>query len=444
MDPTIDSLTAENPDRSKLNLRQFYDSATEFLSAMVTINENYLKLKAGYLFPEIARRVKAFADANPNAPIIKLGIGDVTEPLPEACRTAMIKAVEEMGDRESFKGYGPEQGYEFLREKIVRHDFQSRGCDITADEIFISDGSKCDCGNILDIFGDDNSIAVTDPVYPVYVDTNVMAGHTGPARDDGTYEGLIYLPITADNNFTAQIPDQKIDLVYLCFPNNPTGAAATHAHLQDWVNYARQYGSLLLFDAAYEAFITDPEIPHSIYEIPGARDCAIEFRSFSKNAGFTGTRCAFTVVPKTIQIKASDGTDVDLHRLWNRRQSTKFNGVSYIVQRGAAAVYSDEGQKQVRQLIRFYLENARIIREKLSEAGIQTFGGVNAPYVWVKTPHGLSSWEFFDKLLHTCNVVGTPGSGFGAAGEGYFRISAFNTRDNVEQAMQRIIDKFSA
>ncbi|MGD1928194.1 MAG: LL-diaminopimelate aminotransferase [Leptolyngbyaceae cyanobacterium] len=411
---------------------------------MVTINENYLKLKAGYLFPEIARRVKAFADANPNAPIIKLGIGDVTEPLPEACRTAMIKAVEAMGDRESFKGYGPEQGYEFLREKIVRHDFQSRGCDITADEIFVSDGSKCDCGNILDIFGDDNSIAVTDPVYPVYVDTNVMAGHTGPARDDGTYEGLIYLPITADNNFTAQIPEQKIDLVYLCFPNNPTGAAATHAHLQDWVNYARQHGSLLLFDAAYEAFITDPEIPHSIYEIPGARDCAIEFRSFSKNAGFTGTRCAFTVVPKTIQIKASDGTNVDLHRLWNRRQSTKFNGVSYIVQRGAAAVYSDDGQKQVRKLIRFYLENARIIREKLSEAGIQTFGGVNAPYVWVKTPHGLSSWEFFDKLLHTCHVVGTPGSGFGAAGEGYFRISAFNTRDNVEQAMQRIIDKFSA
>ncbi|MEM6715705.1 MAG: LL-diaminopimelate aminotransferase [Cyanobacteria bacterium P01_C01_bin.147] len=411
---------------------------------MVTINENYLKLKAGYLFPEIARRVNAFADAYPDAPIIKLGIGDVTEPLPEACCSAMIQAVEEMGDRDSFKGYGPEQGYEFLREKIVRYDFQSRGCDITADEIFISDGSKCDCGNILDIFGHNNTIAVTDPVYPVYVDTNVMAGHTGPGKEDGTYEGLIYLPISAANDFTAEIPSSKVDLIYLCFPNNPTGAAATREYLQRWVDYAHTHGSLLLFDAAYEAYITEDDIPHSIYEIPGARDCAIEFRSFSKNAGFTGTRCAFTVVPKTIRVKASDGTEVDLHRLWNRRQATKFNGVSYIVQRGAAAVYTEAGQKQVRQLIEFYLENARIIREKLSEAGIQTYGGVNAPYVWVKTPHGLSSWDFFDKLLHACNVVGTPGSGFGAAGEGYFRISAFNSRENVETAMQRIIEKFKA
>lgn len=411
---------------------------------MVTINENYLKLKAGYLFPEIARRVNAFADAYPDAPIIKLGIGDVTEPLPEACRSAMIQAVEEMGDRDSFKGYGPEQGYEFLREKIVRYDFQSRGCDIIADEIFISDGSKCDCGNILDIFGHNNTIAVTDPVYPVYVDTNVMAGHTGPGKEDGTYEGLIYLPISAANDFTAEIPSSKVDLIYLCFPNNPTGAAATREYLQRWIDYAHTHGSLLLFDAAYEAYITEDDIPHSIYEIPGARDCAIEFRSFSKNAGFTGTRCAFTVVPKTIRVKASDGTEVDLHRLWNRRQATKFNGVSYIVQRGAAAVYTEAGQKQVRQLIEFYLENARIIREKLSEAGIQTYGGVNAPYVWVKTPHGLSSWDFFDKLLHACNVVGTPGSGFGAAGEGYFRISAFNSRENVETAMQRIIEKFKA
>ncbi|MGF1457654.1 MAG: LL-diaminopimelate aminotransferase [Leptolyngbyaceae cyanobacterium] len=411
---------------------------------MVTINENYLKLKAGYLFPEIARRVKAFADANPDAPIIKLGIGDVTEPLPEACRTAMVNAVEEMGDRETFRGYGPEQGYEFLREKIVRHDFQTRGCDITADEIFISDGSKCDCGNILDILGDNNTIAVTDPVYPVYVDTNVMAGHTGPVQEDGTYKGLVYLPISADNNFTAAIPDQKVDLVYLCFPNNPTGAAATHAHLQQWVDYAHKHGSLLLFDAAYEAFITEDDIPHSIYEIPGARECAIEFRSFSKNAGFTGTRCAFTVVPKAIKVMTSDRSKVELHRLWNRRQSTKFNGVSYIVQRGAEAVYSEAGQKQVDKLIRFYLENARIIREKLSDAGIQNYGGVNAPYVWVKTPQGLSSWDFFDKLLKTCHVVGTPGSGFGAAGEGYFRISAFNSRDNVETAMQRISDKFRA
>ena len=409
---------------------------------MVTINENYLKLKAGYLFPEIARRVNVFAEANPHADLIKLGIGDVTEPLPEACRTAMVKAIDDMGQRDSFHGYGPEQGYAWLREKIVKHDFQVRGCDITADEIFISDGSKCDCGNILDIFGDDNTIAVTDPVYPVYVDTNVMAGHTGPASDDGKYEGLVYLPISADNNFTADIPTQKVDLIYLCFPNNPTGATATKAHLQDWVNYALKHGSLLLFDAAYEAYITDAKMPHSIYEIPGARDCAIEFRSFSKNAGFTGTRCAFTVVPKTLTVRASDGSDVDLHRLWNRRQSTKFNGVSYIVQRGAEAVYSDAGQAQIRDLIRFYLENARIIREKLSAAGITTYGGVNAPYVWVKTPNGLSSWDFFDKLLHTCNVVGTPGSGFGAAGEGYFRISAFNSRANVENAMARITEKF--
>lgn len=411
---------------------------------MVTINENYLKLKAGYLFPEIARRVNTFAAANPDAPIIKLGIGDVTEPLPEACRAAMITAVEEMGDRDTFRGYGPEQGYEFLRDKIVQHDFQSRGCDITADEIFISDGSKCDCGNILDIFGDNNKIAVTDPVYPVYVDTNVMAGHTGAAQEDGTYEGLVYLPISAENNFTARIPNEKIDLIYLCFPNNPTGAVASKDHLQDWVNYARENGSLLLFDAAYEAYITDPEIPHSIYEIEGARDCAIEFRSFSKNAGFTGTRCAFTVVPTSLKVTASDGSIVELNRLWNRRQSTKFNGVSYIVQRGAEAVYSDEGQAQIQELIQFYLENSQIIREQLSKAGIQTYGGVNAPYVWVQTPHGLSSWDFFDKLLHACNVVGTPGSGFGAAGEGYFRISAFNSRKNVEAAMQRITDKFKA
>ncbi len=409
---------------------------------MATINENYLKLKAGYLFPEIARRVTTFTAANPDAPIIKLGIGDVTEPLPEACRTAMIAAVEDMGDRNRFKGYGPEQGYGWLREKIAATDFQARGCDIDADEIFISDGSKCDCGNILDIFGNDNTIAVTDPVYHVYVDTNVMAGHTGPANEDGKYEGLIYLPISAENDFTAEIPSDKVDLIYLCFPNNPTGAVATKAHLQAWVDYARQHGSIILFDAAYEAFITDPEIPHSIYEIEGARDCAIEFRSFSKNAGFTGTRCALTVVPKTLTVTASDGSTVDLHRLWNRRQSTKFNGVSYIVQRGAEAVYSPEGQAQTKALVSFYLENARIIREQLTAAGITVYGGVNAPYVWVKTPNGLSSWDFFDKLLNVCNVVGTPGSGFGAAGEGYFRISAFNSRDNVNVAMARITEKF--
>ena len=409
---------------------------------MATINDNYLKLKAGYLFPEIARRVNAFAEANPNAKIIRLGIGDVTEPLPEACRKAIIAAVEDMGDRTLFKGYGPEQGYAWLREKIATHDFQARGCEVDASEIFVSDGSKCDTGNILDIFGKNNAIAVTDPVYPVYVDTNVMAGHTGDANDKGEYAGLVYLPVTAENNFTAEIPSQKVDLIYLCFPNNPTGATATKEHLKAWVDYAKANGSIIFFDAAYEAFITDPDLPHSIYEIEGARDCAIEFRSFSKNAGFTGTRCALTVVPKTLVAKAADNSDVELWKLWNRRQSTKFNGVSYIVQRGAEAVYSDEGQSQVKALVNFYLENAKIIRQQLTAAGLQVYGGVNAPYVWVKTPNNLSSWDFFDKLLHTCNVVGTPGSGFGAAGEGYFRISAFNSRENVEEAMKRITDKF--
>ncbi|MDJ0519902.1 MAG: LL-diaminopimelate aminotransferase [Trichodesmium sp. MO_231.B1] len=409
---------------------------------MATINDNYLKLKAGYLFPEIARRVNTFAEAHPEAQIIKLGIGDVTEPLPEACRQAMIKAVEEMGDRSTFKGYGPEQGYGWLREKIATQDFQARGCDIDASEIFISDGSKCDSGNILDIFGHNNTIAVTDPVYPVYVDTNVMAGNTGDVNEKGEYEGLVYLPITAENNFIAEIPTQKVDLIYLCFPNNPTGATATKEYLQAWVNYAKANDAIILFDAAYEAFITDASLPHSIYEIEGARECAIEFRSFSKNAGFTGTRCALTVIPKTLKGKAADGSDVELWKLWNRRHSTKFNGVSYIVQRGAEAVYSEEGKAQVRALIEFYLENAKIICSQLQAAGLTVYGGVNAPYVWVQTPTGLSSWDFFDKLLQNCNVVGTPGSGFGAAGEGYFRISAFNSRENVNEAMKRITEKF--
>ena len=410
---------------------------------MATINDNYLKLQAGYLFPEISKRVRAYAEANPEAPIIRLGIGDVTEPLPEACRAAMVKAVEDMGSRATFKGYGPEQGYDWLREKIAVHDFQSRGCEVNAEEIFISDGSKCDCGNILDIFGNNNTIALTDPVYPVYADTNVMAGHTGPANEKGEYAGLVYLPISAENNFTAEIPQsKKVDLIYLCFPNNPTGATATKEYLQTWVDYAKANNSIIFFDAAYEAYITDPSLPHSIYEIPGARDCAIEFRSFSKNAGFTGTRCALTVVPKTLKGKAADGSDVEIWKLWNRRQSTKFNGVSYIVQRGAEAVYSEEGKAQIKKLVDFYMENAAIIRDKLTAAGIKVYGGENAPYVWVKTPQGLSSWEFFDKLLQTANVVGTPGSGFGAAGEGYFRISAFNSRENVEEAMRRIVEKF--
>ncbi|MDJ0662711.1 MAG: LL-diaminopimelate aminotransferase [Crocosphaera sp.] len=411
---------------------------------MATINDNYLKLKAGYLFPEIARRVNTFVESNPEAKIIKLGIGDVTEPLPEACRTAMIKAVEDMGDRSTFKGYGPEQGYGWLREKIAAQDFQARGCDIDASEIFVSDGAKCDTGNILDIFGKNNKIAVTDPVYPVYVDTNVMAGHTGETNDKGEYNGLVYLPISADNNFIADIPTEKVDLIYLCFPNNPTGATATKAYLKAWVDYAKANDSIIFFDAAYEAFITDDSLPHSIYEIEGAKDCAIEFRSFSKNAGFTGTRCAFTVVPKQLTAKAADGSEVELWKLWNRRQSTKFNGVSYIVQRGAEAVYSDAGKAQIKALVDFYLENAKIICEQLKSAGFEVYGGINAPYIWLKTPHNLSSWDFFDKLLQTTHVVGTPGSGFGAAGEGYFRISAFNSRENVQEAMKRITAQFKA
>lgn len=409
---------------------------------MATINSNYLKLKAGYLFPEIGRRVKAFVGANPTAKVIRLGIGDVTEPLPLACREAMIAAVNEMGERATFRGYGPEQGYEWLRAKVAVQDFQARGCDVDPSEIFISDGSKCDCGNILDIFGKDNVIAVTDPVYPVYVDTNVMAGNTGDVNEKGEYAGLVYLPISADNNFMAELPSQRVDLIYLCFPNNPTGATATREYLQAWVDYARAHGSVILFDAAYEAFIQDPVLPHSIYEVPGARECAVEFRSFSKNAGFTGTRCALTVVPRSLQARSDRGELVPLWQLWSRRQSTKFNGVSYIVQRGAEAVYSAAGQAQVRELIGFYLENARIIRDRLLELGWQVYGGTNAPYVWVKTPGQLPSWDMFDRLLQDCHVVVTPGAGFGAAGEGYFRVSAFNSRDQVEEAIARIAARF--
>ena len=405
---------------------------------MVQVNGNYLKLKAGYLFPEIARRVKAFSEANPAAPIIRLGIGDVTEPLPEACRQAMKAAIDEMGSREGFHGYGPEQGYPWLREAIARHDFQARGCEVSAEEIFISDGSKCDSSNILDILGDDNRIAVTDPVYPVYVDSNVMAGHTGAADERGRYGGLTYLPVTAENGFVAPLPQEKVDLIYLCFPNNPTGAVATKEQLRCWVDYARANDALILFDAAYEAFIREPQLPRSIYEIEGARQCAIEFRSFSKNAGFTGTRCALTVVPKELKGTTASGEAVELWGLWNRRQSTKFNGVSYVVQRGAEAVYSPEGQDQVARLIDFYMENAAIIRRELSAAGLAVYGGEHAPYVWVKTPAGLDSWGFFDALLQKAHVVGTPGSGFGAAGEGYFRLSAFNSRTNVEEAMRRV------
>ena len=405
---------------------------------MPHINDHYLKLKAGYLFPEIGRRVKVYAAAHPDAKIIRMGIGDVTEPLVPAIVQAMHKAVDEMADRATFKGYGDEQGYAFLREAIAKHDFGSRGCEISADEVFVSDGSKCDTGNILDIFGHDNKILVTDPVYPVYVDTNVMAGNTGALKENGEAEGLLYVPMTAQNNFTPAIPKEKVDVIYLCSPNNPTGAVLSREALTRWVQYARSNNAVIFFDAAYESYIADPAIPHSIYEIPGARECAIEFRSFSKTAGFTGVRCAFTVVPKSLKGKTKDGQVVDIHKLWHRRHTTKFNGVSYITQAGAAAAYTPQGQAQIRQTIQHYMTNAKIIRESLTAQGMKVYGGQNAPYVWLKTPNNLKSWEFFDKLLNECHVVGTPGSGFGAAGEGYFRLSAFNSRENVNEAMERI------
>jgi LL-diaminopimelate aminotransferase len=405
---------------------------------MPSINDNYLKLKAGYLFPEIGRRVKAFAAEHPAAKIIRMGIGDVTEPLVPAIIAAMHKAVDEMANRATFKGYGDEQGYAFLREAVAKNDFQSRGCDIAADEVFISDGSKCDTGNILDIFGHENRIVVTDPVYPVYVDTNVMAGNTGPLNERGEAQGLVYVPMTAENNFTPAIPAGKADIIYLCSPNNPTGATLSREALTKWVAYARENNAVIFFDAAYEAYISDPAIPRSIYEIPGARECAIEFRSFSKTAGFTGVRCAFTVVPKTLKGRTKSGEEVEIYKLWNRRHTTKFNGVSYITQAGAAAIYTPEGRQQINATIAHYMTNAKIIRESLTALNMKVYGGANAPYVWLKTPGNTTSWQFFDQLLSQCHVVGTPGSGFGAAGEGYFRLSAFNSRENVNEAMKRI------
>lgn len=404
---------------------------------MARINENYRKLKAGYLFPEIGRRVAKFCADHPEAKVIRLGIGDVTEALPPAIIGAFRQGVEELAERKSFRGYGPEQGYDFLREAIQKNDFASRGVQVDADEIFVSDGSKCDTGNILEIFGSENKVAIVDPVYPVYVDTNVMAGRTGPCDDQGRYAGLVYIPATAANNFVPELPKERVDLIYLCYPNNPTGMVATKQELARWVDYARRNDAIILFDAAYEAFITDPAIPHSIYEIEGAREVAIEFRSFSKTAGFTGVRCAFTVVPKSVMASTAGGERIPLHGLWNRRHTTKFNGVSYPVQRAAEAVYSAEGKPQVKALIDFYLTNARLIREGLRASGITVYGGENAPYVWVKTPGNESSWDFFDRLLKTAHLVGTPGSGFGASGEGYFRLSAFNSRENVEEAVRR-------
>lgn len=407
---------------------------------MAKLNNHYLKLKAGYLFPEIARRVNLFTDNNPDGAkqIIRCGIGDVTEPLPLAAREAMKVAIDELGNRETFKGYGPEQGYGFLRSAIAKGDYQDNGIQVEDDEIFVSDGSKCDTGNILDIFGNNNKIAITDPVYPVYVDTNVMAGNTGEANESGAYEGIYYMPCNAENGFVPEIPKERVDLIYLCYPNNPTGATATKDQLKEWVDYAKANGSIILYDAAYQAFIKDENVPRSIYEIDGARDCAIEFRSFSKNGGFTGVRCAFTVVPKELMAEDDKGEKRSLHPLWSRRQSTKFNSVSYPVQKAAEALYTEEGKNQVSSLISHYMDNAALLSSACAEIGLSVYGGENAPYVWVACPESVDSWGMFDKMLNEANVVITPGAGFGEAGEGFFRISAFNSKANVETVCERL------
>ena len=404
---------------------------------MATINENFLKLRAGYLFPEISRRIRSFKDQNPGAKIISLGIGDVTQPLAPAVIKAMKKAVGDMASVRTFRGYGPEQGYEFLINAIIENDYNARGVTSDKSEVFVSDGAKCDSGNIQEIFGLDNVVAVTDPVYPVYVDTNVMAGRTGQPDESGQYEKIVYMPCTAENNFIPDLPTVPVDIIYLCFPNNPTGAVATKKALTKWVDFARKQKAVILFDAAYEAFITDPDIPHSIYEIDGAKEVAIEFRSFSKTAGFTGVRCAFTVVPKQLNGYTKDGRAVEVNPLWNRRHTTKFNGASYISQAGAAAIYTPEGKKQTRQIIDSYMSNAALIRESLTKLGYKIYGGVNAPYLWVKTPEGFGSWDFFDRLLQKANVVVTPGVGFGPSGEGYFRLTAFGSQDTIKEAMER-------
>lgn len=401
---------------------------------MYTINENYLNLQGSYLFSTIAKKVAGYKESNPEANIIRLGIGDVTQPIAPAIIEALHKAVDEMGTAEGFRGYGPEQGYDFLRNAIAENDFKARGCEIDADEIFVSDGAKCDVGNIQEIFGQDNTVAVCDPVYPVYVDTNVMAGRSGKFDSKtGGFEKLIYMPCTEENGFAPEFPEKKADLIYLCFPNNPTGMAIRKDALQEWVDYANKTGSVILYDAAYEAYISEEGVPHSIYECEGARTCAIEMRSFSKNAGFTGLRLGYTVIPKDLVCNG-----VSLHSLWNRRHGTKYNGAPYIVQRAGEAVYSTEGKAQLRKQVAYYMENARIIREGLKEAGYIAYGGVNAPYIWLKVPGGLTSWEFFDKLLNEVQVVGTPGSGFGASGEGFFRLTAFGTKENTLEALQRI------
>lgn len=405
---------------------------------MAQINENFIKIPATYLFSEIAKRVARHKEKYPEAKIIRMGIGDVSLPLPDASVDAMIKAAEEQRKSATFRGYGPEQGYAFLREAILENDFKAKGIELEADEIFVSDGAKSDTGNIGDIFDKQNRVAITDPSYPVYVDTNAMAGRAGEPNENGTWTNLVYLKCNAENNFVPALPTEKVDLIYLCYPNNPTGTTLTKDQLSIWVNYANENKAVILFDAAYEAFITEKDVPHSIYEIDGAKNVAIEFRSFSKTAGFTGTRCGYTVVPKQLMGFTSDGSQVALNKLWNRRQTTKFNGTSYAVQRAAEATYSIEGKKQVRTLIDFYTENARIIREGLQQAGYTVFGGVNAPYIWAKSPEGLGSWEYFDYLLKEKNIVTTPGAGFGASGEGYVRFSAFSSREDTIEAMNRL------
>ena len=405
---------------------------------MAKINDNYLKLPGAYLFSTVARKAQEFADAHPERELIKMSIGDVTKPLAPAVISAMHKAVDEMGTQEGFRGYGPEQGYDFLRSKIAECDYKAHGVTVDISEIFVSDGAKSDCGNIGDIFSTQNKVAVCDPVYPVYVDTNAMAGRAGDFIGE-RWTNLYYMPCTEENGFMPELPKEKVDIIYLCFPNNPTGVAATREQLVPWVKYARENGAVILYDSAYEAFITNPDIPHSIYEIDGAKEVAIEFRSFSKTAGFTGTRCAYTVVPHELKI---DGTE--LNSLWNRRQCTKFNGVPYIIQRAAEAVYSEEGQKETKEAIAYYLENAKIIREALEEAGLKVYGGKNAPYIWAKAPDNMKSWEFFDKILDKAGVVTTPGSGFGPSGEGYVRLTAFSTKENTEKAMQKIKEMLKA
>ncbi|MDD6280827.1 MAG: LL-diaminopimelate aminotransferase [Bacteroidales bacterium] len=405
---------------------------------MFTINDNFRLLPENYLFSEVARRINAFKAAHPEADVIRMGIGDVTLPLCPAAIEAMHKAVDDEGNADTFHGYGPEQGYPFLRDAIALHDYNERGIDIRSDEIFISDGAKSDTGNFGDILGPDNIVAVTDPVYPVYVDTNVMSGRAGSLLGD-MWSDIVYLPVTAENGFVPQIPEGVVpDVIYLCYPNNPTGTTLTRAQLKVWVNYALEHGSLILFDSAYEAFIREDDVPHSIYEIEGAKKCAVEFRSFSKTAGFTGVRCGYTVVPHTVMGRDEDGKEVGLNHLWNRRQCTKFNGASYVSQRGAEAVYTPQGQQQIKAAVDYYLNNAKVMLEGLAKAGLEVFGGKNAPYVWIKCPDGMTSGEFFDMLLEKCNVAGTPGSGFGPAGEGYFRLTAFNTLENTIEAVRRI------